>query len=86
MATYGTGGVTGRSVSASAEISESYNSGTVNSNTEATGGVVGYANAGGSSVKSCYNTGSIIITGGKTDKKVASKSGTKNSAKTEKTE
>ena len=84
VATYGTGGVTGRSVSASAEISESYNSGTVNSNTEATGGVVGYANAGGSSVKSCYNTGSIIITGGKTDKKVASKSGTKNSAKTKK--
>ncbi len=84
VATYGTGGVAGRSVSASAKISESYNSGTVNSNTEATGGVVGYTNAGGSSVKSCYNTGSIIITEGKTEKKAASKSGTKNSAKTKK--
>lgn len=68
VATYGTGGVAGRSVSASAEVSECYNSGIINSNTEATGGVVGYINAGGSSLKSCYNTGAINITVNKISK------------------
>lgn len=61
VATYGTGGVAGRSVSAEASISQSYNTGEIVSDTEATGGVVGYINAGGSSVNECYNTGAIRI-------------------------
>lgn len=63
VATYGTGGVAGRSVSADSVISESYNTGKITSNTEATGGVVGYTNAAGASVTSCYNNGEIIIKG-----------------------
>ena len=61
VATYGTGGVAGRSVSVDAEIIECYNSGELRSNTEATGGVVGYVNASGATVKDCYNTGHITI-------------------------
>lgn len=61
VATYGTGGVAGRSVSPEASVSECYNTGKISSNTEATGGVVGYMNASGSSVKDCYNTGTINI-------------------------
>ncbi len=61
VATYGTGGVAGRSVSTDAVISECYNTGEINSNTEATGGVVGYMNALGSAVEDCYNTGMINI-------------------------
>ncbi len=82
VATYGTGGVAGRSVSASAILEDCYNAGTINSNTEATGGVAGYVNASGSTVKNCYNTGSININSDKkVDKKTASKSASKNSAK-----
>lgn len=61
VATYGTGGVAGRSVSAEASISQSYNTGEVVSDTEATGGITGYINAEGSSITECYNTGSIRI-------------------------
>ena len=61
VATYGTGGIAGRSVSAEAEISECYNIGEIVSNTEATGGVAGYMNAKGTTVKDCYNTGKIQI-------------------------
>lgn len=59
--TYGTGGVAGRSVSATALVEECYNTGEINSNTEATGGVVGYVNAKGTTVSDCYNTGTINI-------------------------
>lgn len=59
--TYGTGGVAGRSVSATAVVEECFNNGEINSNTEATGGVVGYVNAAGSTVTDCYNTGTINI-------------------------
>lgn len=61
VATYGTGGIAGRSVSAEAEIAECYNIGNIASDTEATGGVIGYMNAQGSTVKDCYSTGNIII-------------------------
>jgi len=61
VATYGTGGIAGRSVSAEAEISECYNLGNIVSNTEATGGVTGYMNAKGTTVKDCYNTGEILV-------------------------
>lgn len=63
VATYGTGGVAGRSVSADSVLTESYNTGKIISNTEATGGVVGYTNASGASITSCYNNGEIIIKG-----------------------
>lgn len=63
VATYGTGGVAGRSVSAESIISESYNTGEITSNTEATGGVVGYTNAYGASITSCYSNGEILIKG-----------------------
>lgn len=61
VATYGTGGVAGRSVSPAAEVSECYNAGTVVSNTEGTGGIVGYTNAIGCTVKDCYNVANITI-------------------------
>lgn len=61
VATYGTGGVAGRSVSPASEISESYNAGTIVSNTEGTGGIVGYTNAIGCTVKDCYNVANITI-------------------------
>lgn len=61
VATYGTGGVAGRSVSAEAKVTRSFNSGKILSDTEATGGVVGYTNAGGATIKECYNTGEIRI-------------------------
>lgn len=63
VATYGTGGVAGRSVSPTAELLECYNSGEIVSDTEGTGGVVGYTNAIGCSVKDCYNVGTITISG-----------------------
>ena len=63
VATYGTGGVAGRSVSADSVVTESYNIGKITSNTEATGGVVGYTNAAGASITSCYSTGEIVIRG-----------------------
>lgn len=71
VATYGTGGVAGRSVSAEAEVSKCYNMGEINSNTEATGGVVGYINATGSTVSDCYNTGTININIKSSDKEIA---------------
>lgn len=61
VATYGTGGIAGRSVSAESEVSKSFNCGTVESDTEATGGVVGYTNAAGATIADCYNTGEIRI-------------------------
>ncbi len=61
FSTYGTGGVAGRSVASTAEISKSYNTGEIHSYTEGTGGVVGYANAKGTTIKDCYNTGNITI-------------------------
>ncbi len=61
VATYGTGGIAGRSVSADAEVAYCYNSGEIISNTEATGGVVGYINASGSTVLDCYNTAKVIV-------------------------
>jgi len=56
----GTGGVAGRSVSAST-LSDSYNVGDIISSNEATGGVVGYTNSSGSSIINCYSIGSIRI-------------------------
>lgn len=61
VATYGTGGVAGRSVSSTSVISESYNCGAITSNTEATGGVVGYCNAAGASITDSYNNAPITI-------------------------
>lgn len=61
VATFGTGGVAGRSVASDAIISECYNTGDINSATEATGGVVGYTNAAKSTVTNSYNTGNIKI-------------------------
>ncbi|HIU25288.1 MAG TPA: hypothetical protein IAC50_02160 [Candidatus Copromorpha excrementigallinarum] len=61
VATFGTGGVAGRSVAGSAYISDCYNRGEITSSTEATGGVVGYCNASDSTVKSSYNTGTITV-------------------------
>lgn len=55
-----TGGVVGRSVSAS-NVTRCYNVGDVISSNEATGGVVGYTNSAGSSIVNCYNIGSIHI-------------------------
>ena len=62
VATFGTGGVAGRSVSGSASISMCYNRGEIYSATEATGGVVGYSNASKSVITSSYNTGAIKVT------------------------
>ncbi len=61
VATFGTGGVAGRSVASDAVVSECYNIGPINSATEATGGVVGYTNAEHSTVINSYNTGDIKI-------------------------
>ncbi len=70
FATYGTGGVAGRSVTSSAEIVSCYNHGEIFSNTEGSGGIVGYINATGSTVKNCYNTGTININLKSSDKEV----------------
>ncbi len=70
VATYGTGGVAGRSVSSDAEIIECYNTGSIDSNTEATGGIVGYMNAVGSAIEDCYNTGNIKINVKSSDKEI----------------
>jgi len=70
VATYGTGGVAGRSVSTESIIDECYNCGNIVSNTEATGGVVGYCNAAGASITNSYNNALITITN---DKKAAIK-------------
>ncbi len=61
VATYGTGGIAGRSVSAEARITRSYNYGKIISDTEGTGGIVGYMNAEGATVKECYNNAEINI-------------------------
>ncbi len=61
VATFGTGGVAGRSVASDAVISECYNTAPINSATEATGGVVGYTNAEHSTVVNSYSTGDITI-------------------------
>lgn len=71
VATYGTGGVAGRSVSADAEIIECYNIGDIHSNTEATGGVAGYMNGSGSTLKDCYNTGTLNIDIKSSDKEMS---------------
>lgn len=61
VATFGTGGIAGRSVAAAAVVSECYNTGNIKSAAEATGGVVGYMNADGSTLTSSYSTGNITI-------------------------
>ena len=61
VATFGTGGVAGRSVSSAALVSECYNTGNIDSATESTGGVVGYMNASGATLEKSYNTGDIAI-------------------------
>lgn len=61
VATYGTGGIAGRSVSAESEVSKSYNYGLIMSDTEATGGIVGYTNAEGASIEDSYNKADIRI-------------------------
>ena len=54
----GTGGVAGKSVSAS-NLRGCYNTGDVISSNEATGGITGYTNSSGSSIVNCYSIGSI---------------------------
>ena len=71
VATYGTGGVAGRSVSAEAKVTQSFNQGKISSDTEATGGVVGYTNASGATIKDCYNTGEITIKNKNNAKKIS---------------
>ncbi len=61
FATYGTGGVAGRSLSENAVISKCYNTGEIRSRTEGTGGITGFANVYGSRILSCYNTGKINV-------------------------
>lgn len=56
----GTGGVAGRSVSAST-LSKCYNTGDIISSNEATGGVTGYTNSTGSAIVNCYSIGTIRI-------------------------
>ncbi|MBQ9016436.1 MAG: hypothetical protein IJ109_10045 [Firmicutes bacterium] len=56
----GTGGIAGRSVSASS-LSLCYNVGDIISSNEATGGITGYTNSTGSSIRDCYSIGSIRI-------------------------
>ena len=60
-ATYGTGGVAGRSLSERALIDRCYNTGTIISRTEGTGGITGFANVSGSKILSCYNVGKINV-------------------------
>ena len=71
VATYGTGGVSGRSISENAKITSCYNTGEIHSNTEATGGVVGYMSTKGSTLKDSYNTGTINIDIKTSDKKMS---------------
>lgn len=71
VATYGTGGIAGRSVSGNSEITDCCNSGEIHSNTEATGGVIGYMNAVGASLKNSYNTGQITIDIKSSDKEMS---------------
>ena len=71
VATYGTGGIAGRSVSSEAEVAHSYNTGDIVSDTEATGGVVGYMNASGSTIIDCYNTAKVIVKNKADAKKIA---------------
>ena len=61
VATYGTGGVAGRSVSSDSIISQSFNLGDIISNTEGTGGIVGYVNGSNSIINNSYNKGHITI-------------------------
>lgn len=61
VATFGTGGVCGRSVSAQSSVKECYNMGKILSDTEATGGVVGYMNAEGATLEDSYSVGTIKI-------------------------
>lgn len=56
----GTGGIAGRSVSASA-LNMCYNTGDIISSNEATGGIAGYTNSAGSSIRNSYTTGTIRI-------------------------
>ena len=70
VATYGTGGVAGRSVSSDSVIKDSYNLGNIRSNTEATGGIVGYVNGLGSTVIHSYNKGIITINLKSSDKDI----------------
>lgn len=71
VATYGTGGVAGRSVSAESEIVRSYNYGIILSDTEATGGIVGYTNAEGATVKDSYNSAEIRIVSKNTEEQIS---------------
>lgn len=59
VATFGTGGIAGRSVAEAAVVSECYNIGNIKSAAEATGGVVGYMNADGSTLTNSYSTGKV---------------------------
>lgn len=61
VATFGTGGVAGRSVASTAIVSGCYNTGNIYSATEATGGVVGYTNAEKSTITDSYSIGNIVI-------------------------
>ncbi len=61
VATFGTGGIAGRSVAAAAVVSECYNIGNIKSAAEATGGVVGYMNADGSTLSNSYSTGKVTV-------------------------
>lgn len=61
VATFGTGGIAGRSVAEAAIVSECYNVGNIKSAAEATGGVIGYMNADGSTLTNSYSTGNITI-------------------------
>lgn len=70
VATFGTGGICGRSVSAKSVVSECYNTGEILSDTEATGGVVGYMNATGATIKDSYNVGDITIQNHKKQKQL----------------
>lgn len=56
----GTGGIAGRSVSAST-ISSCFNAGDIISSNETTGGVTGYTNSAGSSIIDSYSIGTIRI-------------------------
>lgn len=71
VATYGTGGIAGRSVSNDSEVTECSNTGEIHSNTEATGGVVGYMNGSGTVINKCSNTGTINIDIKSSDKEIS---------------
>ena len=70
VATYGTGGISGRSVSQDAKIINCENRGDILSNTEATGGIAGFINGIGSTINNCHNIGNISIKVKSSDKTI----------------